>query len=65
MLISNSGRNPVSYGHPSDFVRALLLIVLLFASSKRAITDEIFPGIAFFLVFRKHVRYVAACVHEL
>ena len=28
-------------------------------SSKRAITDQIFPGIAFFLVFRKHVRYVA------
>ena len=28
-------------------------------SSKRAITDEISPGIAFFLVFRKHVRYVA------
>ena len=31
MLISNSGRNPVSYGYPSDFVRALLLIVLLSA----------------------------------
>ena len=28
-------------------------------SSKRAITDQIFPGIAFFLVFRKHLRYVA------
>ena len=57
MLICNSGRNPVSYGQPSDLVQALLHIVLLLAdwSSKRAITDQIFPGIAFFLVFRKHV----------
>ena len=22
-------------------------------------TDQIFPGIAFFLVFRKHLRYIA------
>ena len=61
MLISNSGRNPVSYGQPSDLVRALLHIVLYASSrsSKRAITDKIFRGIAFLLVFRNHVRYVA------
>ena len=34
MLISNSWRNPVSYGQPSDLVRALLLIVLPFAEKQ-------------------------------
>ena len=33
MFISNSGRIPVCYGQPSDLVRALLLIFLLFAEN--------------------------------
>ena len=52
MLICNSGRNPVSYGQPFDLVRASS------RGSKLAFTDQIFPGIAFFLVFRKHVWYI-------
>ena len=47
MLTSNSGRYSASYDQPSDLVRALLLIVLLFAE------QQIFPGIAFWFLERK------------
>ena len=38
MLISNSGRNPVSYGHPSDLVRAVA--AHRSRGSKLAFTDQ-------------------------
>ena len=34
-------------------------------SSKRAITDQIFPGIAFFLVLESTCGMLHACMHEL
>ena len=50
---------PTRPGSPTPYKQGLTLTAVRSRNSKRAITDHIFPGIGFFLVFRKHLRYVA------